>query len=51
MSTFEVLGVDAVDVPHTSGEIGIRCLDQEMIMVGQQTEGRNLQIPGPGGFL
>ena len=51
VSAIESLGVNAVDVPHASGEIGIRCLDQEMMVVGQQTEGRNAKIPGLRGFL
>ena len=34
----EILGVDAIDVPHAPGQIAIRCLDQEVIR--HQTVGR-----------
>jgi hypothetical protein len=45
------LGVNPVDLPHASGYIGIRRLDQEMVVVRHQTIGGNAQIPLLSRFL
>jgi hypothetical protein len=36
---------------HASGYAGFRGLKQNVIVVGNQTIGRNLDIPSLGGFL
>ena len=32
MGPVETLSINTIDVPHASGQVGIRALDQEMIM-------------------
>ena len=39
------LGIDPVDMPHTSRYVGIRRLNEKMIMIWHQTIGGNAQIP------
>jgi len=35
MGPVETLSINAIDVPHASGQIGIRGLDQDMIMIAK----------------
>ena len=39
VSPIVFLGIDAVELPHTSGQIGIRGLDHEMIMIVHEAVG------------
>lgn len=34
MSAIITLGINAIYVSHISGKIAMRCLDQQMIMIG-----------------
>ena len=45
MIAVESLGVDTVDVSHAAGNIGIRGLDQKMIVVRHQAIGGNTHLP------
>ena len=46
----EALGVNTVDMAHASGNIGIRGLDQQMIVVGHQAVCGYAQVPHLRGF-
>jgi citrate lyase beta subunit len=35
----EELGVDSIQLPHTEGEVAIRRLDKDMVMVGHEAVG------------
>src|SRR2546425_8503175 len=39
MAAIEALGVDPVELPHPGGEIPLRGLQQQMVMVAHQTVG------------
>ena len=45
MTGIEALGVYAVDVSHAPGYVGIRGLDQQMIVVGHQAVRGDAKIP------
>jgi hypothetical protein len=51
MASVETLGIHTINVPHTSGQVGIGGLDKEMIVVGHQTVGANPHIPHIRCFL
>ena len=43
------LGVNAIDVSHAAGQISIRCLNQQMIVVGHQAvcaDAKGIQFHG-----
>ena len=50
MAGIEALGVNAVDVAHAPGDVGIRGPDQQMIVVGHQAVRGDQKIPHPRGF-
>ena len=41
----ETLGIDTVDMTHTTGEIAIRSMDQQMVMIWHQAIRRYFKIP------
>jgi hypothetical protein len=45
MPAVETLGVHTVDMAHTSGDIGIVGLNEQMIVVGHQAVGGYAQVP------
>ena len=45
------MGIDPVNMPEASGEIAIRGLDQEVIVVGHETIGGDAKMPEFAGFL
>jgi hypothetical protein len=45
MGSVETLGVDAIDVPHASGHVGIRGLNEKMVMSAEQAISGNAHIP------
>jgi len=38
------LGIQAVQVSHGSGQVGIRCFDKQVVMIGHQAIGCNIYI-------
>jgi hypothetical protein len=51
MAAIESLGIDPVNMPEASGEITVRGLDQEVIVVGHETIGGDAKMPEFAGFL
>ena len=51
MTAIKSLGVDPVDMPQTSGKIGVWGLNQEVIVVGQETIGGDPKMPEFTGLL
>jgi phosphopantetheine adenylyltransferase len=47
MVSVKKLGIDTVDLSHAEGEIGIRCLDQQMVVVVHETVGMAEQVVLP----
>ena len=45
MAAIKSLGVDTVDMPQTSGKISVWGLNQEVVVVGQETIGGNPKMP------
>ena len=45
------MGIDPVNMPEASGEITVRGLDQEVIVVGHETIGGDAKMPEFAGFL
>ena len=45
MGTVEALGVDPVEMAHAPGKVAVWGMDQEVIMVGHQGVGTNLEVP------
>lgn len=51
MISVESLGVDTIDVSHAAGNIGIRGLDQKMIVVRHQAVDGNTHLPHLAGIF
>ena len=45
------MGIDPVNMPEASGEVAVRGLDQEVIVVGHETIGGDAKMPEFAGFL
>ncbi len=45
MGPVETLAIHAIDVPHASGQVGIRRLNEKMVMSAEQAISRNPHIP------
>ena len=45
MLAVEALGINPIKVAHATGKITVGGVNQKVIMVGHQAEGRNLQVP------
>jgi len=45
MGPVETLGIHAIDVPHASGQVGIRGLNQKMVMSAEQAISGKPHIP------
>jgi len=45
MGPVETLGIHAIDVPHASGQVGIRGLNEKMVMIAEQAISGNPHIP------
>ncbi len=45
MKTIETLGVYAIDVAHAPGEVGVRGLNEEVVMIAEQAKSRNPHMP------
>ena len=39
MVSVKKLGIDTVELSHAEGEVGIRCLDQKVVMIVHETVG------------
>jgi len=39
MLSVKKLGIDTVELSHAEGEVGIRCLDQKVVMIVHETVG------------
>lgn len=44
MSAIEVLRVDAIDVPHGARQIGLVCVQHQVIVIAHLAIGQNLRI-------
>lgn len=51
MLAVESLGIDAVDMPHGTGDVAFRCVNQHVVMVGHETVGGDANIPRFGRIL
>jgi hypothetical protein len=51
MAAIESLGIDPVNMPEASGEVAVRGLDQEVVVVGHETIGGDAKMPEFAGFL
>ena len=51
MSAIEALRIYAVYVSHGARNIGFRCMNKHVVMVGHQAVGGNSDIPRLGSFL
>ena len=51
MTAIKSLGVDPVDMPQTPGKIRVGGLNQEVVVVGQETIGGNPKMPEFTGLL
>ena len=51
MTPIESLGVDTVDMSHSPGKIRVWGLNQEVVVVGQETIGGNPKMPEFTGLL
>ena len=49
--SIEALGIDAVDVPHAAGDVAVRGMEQQMVMVRHEAVGRNFEIKHFNGFI
>jgi len=45
MGPVETLGIHAIDVPHAPGQVGIRGLNEKMVMSAEQAISGNPHIP------
>jgi len=45
MGSVETLGINAIDVSHASGQIGVRGLNEKMVMIAEQAICGNPHIP------
>lgn len=49
--SIETLGVDAVDMPHAAGDVAVRGMEKQMVMVGHEAVGGNVEMKDCSGFL
>ena len=45
MGPVETLGIHTIDVPHAPGQVGVRGLSGEMVMIAEQAKSANPHIP------
>jgi len=45
MQPVEPLGIDAINMAHTTRKVAARGLNQQVIMIGHQAVGRNPEVP------
>jgi hypothetical protein len=45
MGPVETLGIHAIDVPHAPGQVGVRGLNEEMVMIAEQAKSGNPHMP------